>query len=194
MRIATYHRVSTVDQHPDAARAELRAYAQRLGGSIALEVEETGSGARNDRPGLRRVLEAARKREIDALIVWKLDRLGRSTLDLHTNAELLNAYGVRLIIVTQPIDTGTSAGKLLFAVLAAVAEFDRDTIRERTRLGLRAALRRGQKLGRPAVKLPDLARVQELKAQGLGAGRIAKALRCTPHAARNALEQLTASN
>src|SRR5262245_4044645 len=147
MRIATYHRVSTADQHPDAARAELTRFAGALGGSVTLEVEEIGSGARNDRPSLKRILEAARKRQFDCLVVWKLDRLGRSTLDLHTNAALLEAYNVRLACVTQAIDTGTPHGKLLFTVLAAVAEFEKDTIRERTKLGLARAKAKGKRLG-----------------------------------------------
>src|SRR5207244_11943535 len=129
-------------------------------------------------PGLRRILEAARKREIDAVVIWKLDRLGRSTLDLHTNAATLDAYGVRLACVTQPIDTGTPTGKLLFTVLSAVSEFERAIIVERTRLGLNRARAMGRKLGRPPVRLPDLARVRELKADGYGAGRISQLLRC----------------
>lgn len=189
MRIATYHRVSTVDQNPDAARHELRAMAARMG-ELVLEVEEVGSGARNDRPGLQQVMEAARRRQVDAVLVWKLDRLGRSTLDLHANAAALDAAGVRLACVTQAIDTGTPAGKLLFTVLAAVAEFERDTIRERTRLGLARAKAKGKQLGRRAVKLPDPARVAELKAAGAGAATVAKTLRCSVWAARQALAAL----
>jgi DNA invertase Pin-like site-specific DNA recombinase len=193
MRIATYHRVSTVDQNADAARSELRAFAERMGGTLVLEVEEVGSGARNDRPGLKKVMEACRRRCVDALVIWKLDRLGRSTLDLHTNAALLEAYGVRLACVTQALDTGTPAGKLLFTVLAAVAEFERDVIRERTRMGLAAAKRRGKLLGRRRVSLPPLGAVAALKAKGYGCARVARELGCTTRAARLALAAVKAS-
>jgi putative DNA-invertase from lambdoid prophage Rac len=84
LRIATYHRVSTLDQNPALARDELRGAAERLG-QVVLEVEEKGSGARNDRPGLQRVLAAAHKATVDVVVVWKLDRAGRSALALSTS-------------------------------------------------------------------------------------------------------------
>lgn len=190
MRIATYHRVSTLDQNADAARADLRAFAGRLGGTIAIEVEEVGSGARNDRPGLQRVLEAARKRAVDCLVVWKLDRLGRSTLDLHTNAALLETYGVRLACVTQAIDTATPTGKLLFTVLSAVAEFERDSIKERTHLGLRRAIEKGKTLGRPRVPCPA-EQILAMKAAGKTKAQIVRELDVTWHAVRRAVETVT---
>ena len=104
-RAALYHRVSTVDQNPDAARAELRGAAERYGFAVALDIEETGSGVNNQRPGLVRVLDAAQRGEIQAVIVWKLDRFGRSALDLLTNLRQLDGAGVRFIALTQGIDT-----------------------------------------------------------------------------------------
>ena len=82
---ALYHRVSTIDQSPDAARAQLRGAAERYGFAVALDIEETGSGANNQRPGLVQVLDAAQRGAIEAVVVWKLDRFGRSALDLLTN-------------------------------------------------------------------------------------------------------------
>jgi len=108
-RAALYHRVSTVDQNPRAARKELRMAAKRHGLRIELDVEETGSGANNDRPGFKRVMDAARQRKIDAVLVWKLDRFGRSALDLLTNLRELESSGVRFVCVTQGIDIRPSA-------------------------------------------------------------------------------------
>jgi len=103
-RAALYHRVSTLDQDPTLARRELRAVAARLGLRVAVLVEEIGSGARNDRPGLRRIIEAARRGEADAVLVWKLDRFGRSALDVLANIRELENCGVRFIVTTQGID------------------------------------------------------------------------------------------
>lgn len=160
-RAALYHRVSTLDQNPTLARAELRASARRLGFRVVLDVEETGSGAQNDRPGFKRVLEAARLGKIDALLVYKLDRAGRSALDLLANIrELVEVHGVRFVVTSQGLDLkpdGDAVSRLLMTVLAAVAEFERDLIRDRTRLGLAAARRRGVRLGRrpkPGPKRP----------------------------------------
>ncbi len=103
MRCLTYHRCSTNDQDPQLAREELRAAASRLG-ELVEEIEETGSGARNDRPGLRRVLELARTGKIDCVLVWKLDRWGRSSLDVRTNIRALESCGVRFIAISQGLD------------------------------------------------------------------------------------------
>src|SRR5262245_34982596 len=98
--VATYHRVSTVDQNAAGARHELRAAASRMG-TLALEVEEKGSGARSDRPGLQRILKAARKSVFDTLLVWKLDRLGRSVLDVLANVRQLTDIGITVHVISQ---------------------------------------------------------------------------------------------
>jgi DNA invertase Pin-like site-specific DNA recombinase len=85
IRVAVYHRVNTLDQDPTLAREELHAAAGRLGGEVVLDIEETGSGARNDRPGLQQLMAAARRGKLDAVICWKLDRFGRSALDVLAN-------------------------------------------------------------------------------------------------------------
>jgi len=103
-RAALYHRVSTVDQNPNAARNELRAAARRMEMRVVLDQRETGKGLNNDRPGLVRVLDAARRGAIDAVLVWKLDRFGRSAFDLLGNIRQLEAAGVRFVAVTQGID------------------------------------------------------------------------------------------
>lgn len=189
VRVATYHRVSTLDQNAALAREELRAAAARLG-DLVLEVEEKGSGARNDRPGLRRLMEAARRGKVDAVMVWKLDRFGRSVLDVLANIRDLDAAGVRFVAVTQGIDVrpgGDAMSRLILGVLASVAEFERDLIRERTRLGLRAAKAAGRRLGRPS-SLPagGVERVRRLRAAGKSWREVADAVGVSVMAARRA--------
>ena len=189
---ALYHRVSTVDQNPDAAREELKAAAKRYGLTVKLCIEETGSGANNNRPGLARVLEAARRGQVDAVMVWKLDRFGRSALDLLTNLRHLDNAGVRFIAITQGIDIrpGSDAmSRLLLTMLSAVAEFERDLIVDRTRLGLERAKRRGQRLGRPPVAQPPASDVRALKAKGQSWADVAKQLHCSVWAARQAVKK-----
>jgi DNA invertase Pin-like site-specific DNA recombinase len=190
MRVATYHRTSTVDQNPRLAREELQSAAHRLG-ELVLEVEEKGSGARNDRPGLRKVMDAARTGKVDAVLVWKLDRFGRSVLDVLANIRELEGAGVRFLATTQGLDVkpdGDAMSRLILGVLASVAEFERDLIRERTRLGLRAAKRAGKRLGRPhALTDAALAKGRELRAAGKSWREVGAALKCSPETARSAL-------
>ena len=148
----TYHRVSTRDQDPALARVQLRAAAVMRCFEVIEEVEETGSGARGDRPGLARVLELARAGAIRYVLVWKLDRLGRSTLDVLTTVNELELCGVSLVATTQGLEVGpgdSPMGRMVLRILAAVAELESEMISERTQLGLEAARRRGVKLGRP---------------------------------------------
>jgi DNA invertase Pin-like site-specific DNA recombinase len=157
------------------------------GFELVLELEETGSGARNDRPGWQRILKAASMGQIDAVLVWKLDRAGRSAIDVQSNIEALRRAGVRFICTSQGIDVtpaGDAASNLQLAILAAVAEFERETLRERTRLGLETAKRRGKRLGRiPRVRL-DPAEVRALRSSGSSWAEIAAHLHCTVPAAR----------
>lgn len=169
MRIAIYHRVSTLDQNPELARDELNRYAARIGGEVALDVEETASGALNNRPGLQRVLKAARTGKVDAVLVWKLDRFGRSALDVLANIRALSDAGVRFVATSQGLDVkpdGDAMSRLMLTVLAAVAEFERDLIRDRTKLGLRRAVAQGKKLGRPR-RAVDMEVVGHLRRKGL---------------------------
>lgn len=187
LRVGIYHRVSTLDQDPELARNELEGWAERQGGSVALDVTETASGAWNGRPGLQRVLEAARKGEIDAVAVWKLDRFGRSSLDVLANIESLASAGVRFVAVTQGLDVkpgGDAMSRLLLGVLAAVAEFERDLIRERTMLGLERARAKGKTLGRPKGKGPSADDVRDMRQQGCSWKTIADELGCTVSMAR----------
>jgi DNA invertase Pin-like site-specific DNA recombinase len=187
VRAALYHRVSTVDQNPHLARRELRAAARRMGLRVALDVRETGKGSNNDRPGLLRVLQAAQRGDVDVVLVWKLDRFGRSAFDLLGNIRQLEAAGVRFVSVTQGIDIrpgGDPMSRLVLTLLSAIAEFERDLIVERTRLGLANARRAGKLIGRPRVTTPPRDKVLRLKARGMTWPAIAARLRCSEWAAR----------
>lgn len=178
-RLALYHRASTLDQDPALARAELESWAARQGGAVASLVEERGSGANNNRPGLQRVLDAARRGKIDAVVVWKLDRFGRSALDVLANIQALADAGVRFVCMSQGLDVkpgGDAMSRLLLSVLAAVSEFERDLIRERTRLGLARARKRGTRLGRPRKDGPTGDQVLALRGKGMSWSKVAEEL------------------
>lgn len=142
-----YARVSSDDQNLDLQRDALkRAGCERI-------YEEKVSGGKADRPQLLRLLESLRSG--DTLVVWRLDRLGRSLKHLIETVEKLEAMGVGFRSVTESIDTTTSGGKLVFHIFAALAEFERTLIRERTRAGLSAARARGRQGGRPKALSDD---------------------------------------
>jgi DNA invertase Pin-like site-specific DNA recombinase len=182
-RCALYHRRSRLDEDPKTAMMELRSRADRLGLRVLLRIDETGSGALNDRPGLLRVLDAARHRDVDTVLVWKLDRFGRSPLDVLANIQRLTRRGVRLIVTSQAIDVrpgGDALSLLVLEMLAAVAEFERDRIRVRTRLGIERARARGARIGRPRMRnRPTPAAVRELRRRGVSWSAAARALHCS---------------
>jgi putative DNA-invertase from lambdoid prophage Rac len=152
MKAVTYHRVSTLDQDPTLARAELRRAAAARGLDLVEEIEETGSGARNDRPGLGRLFELVRSHEVDWVLVWKLDRFGRSTVDVLTNVRELERAGVTFWATSQGLEVGRDSGamgQLVLQVMAAMAQFERAVISERTLLGMQGARARGRRIGRP---------------------------------------------
>lgn len=152
-----YARVSTRDQKPDLQRDALRqAGCERI-------FEETASGAKRERPRLKAALDFMRGG--DSLVVWKLNRLARSTRQLLETVEALERREMGLKILTQNIDTASAGGRLIFTVFSAIAEFEREIIRERTRAGLDAARSRGRKGGRPrALSDKDLKKARALLA------------------------------
>lgn len=153
---AAYHRVSTVDQDPTLAREELRRAALARGLELVCEIEETGSGARNDRPGLARLMELVHQHRLAYVLIWKLDRFGRSVLDVLSNVKKLKAAGVTLVCTSQGLEVGPRASAIsdvIVTVLAAAAELERNVISERTLLGLQVARQRGKILGRPKGSL-----------------------------------------
>lgn len=189
---AIYNRVSTAGQDADGAMADLLRAARNRGYSVprSLQVAETGSGARNDRPGLQRVLEAARKGLVSVVLVTRLDRFGRSSLDLLANIRSLTDAGVRFLCTEQAIDIkpqGDPMGQLVLTVLAGVAEFERAIIRDRVVEGQRRARARGKHIGRPfADSAPEPAAVAALRKVGKSWAQVAAALECSPGQARRA--------
>jgi len=151
MNVAMYARVSTTDQKCESQLKELREYVERMKWTCTGAYVDTGfSGSKASRPALDRLMADAAMHKMDVIIVYKLDRFGRSVLNLSQALALLTSYSVRFISITQGIDTDQSnpTSRLMLQILASVAEFEREMIRERTLCGIRAAVARGSVCGR----------------------------------------------
>ena len=153
LRAAIYARVSTFDQEPENQLAELRQYAEHRGWSAVEFVDRGVSGAKDRRPGLDQLLADARRRKFDVVVCWRLDRLGRNLRHLVTLLEDLHAVGVGFVSLGEGIDFTTPAGRLQLHILAALAEFERERIRERVMAGLVRAKAQGVRLGRPRTRI-----------------------------------------
>jgi DNA invertase Pin-like site-specific DNA recombinase len=177
-RLAIYARCSTDDQTTAPQLDALRAYGQRRALELREFIDAGVSGSKDRRPALDALREACRRRQVDAVAVVKLDRLARSVRHLTTLATEFEALGVDLIVLDQGIDTSTPAGRLLFNVLASIAEFERDLIIERTRAGLAAARKRGTVCHRPrSATTPELrARAVRMRESGQSLRYIASVL------------------
>jgi len=179
-RAALYARVSTGGQTVENQLRELRAVAERHGWQIVTEFSDKGiSGAkgRGQRPGLDKLLQAVARREVDIVLSWSVDRLGRSLQGLLALLGELHAKGVDLYLHQQGLDTSTPAGKALFQMMGVFSEFERAIIRERVRSGLERAKAQGKVLGRRRNDDPQrLASVQRLRKKGVGIGKIARTL------------------
>jgi putative DNA-invertase from lambdoid prophage Rac len=176
LRAGLYARVSTNDQQiiPLQIRA-LRDYAVRRGWTIALQVKEVGSGA-SERQLRETLLEAARRREIDVVLVWRLDRWGRSVADLLATLQELQHLGVSFVSLTEALDLTTPAGRAMAALLAVFAEFEREILRERVRAGLAHARQNGKRLGRPVTAGLHANHVRKLHRAGISKAEIARRL------------------
>jgi DNA invertase Pin-like site-specific DNA recombinase len=174
---AIYGRVSTLtNQNVEMQVRDLRQLAERRSFEVVREYLDEGvSGAKSSRPALDEMLADAKRGKFCVLLVWKLDRLGRSLANLVRLLEDLRAYGVELVSFSEGIDFSTATGKLMYQMVSAFAEFERDCIRERVRAGLRNAVAKGKRLGRPR-RVVDTHRVASLRAQGVGWKRIAREL------------------
>jgi DNA invertase Pin-like site-specific DNA recombinase len=169
-RLVGYARVSTDEQ-----TTKLQLDALRAAGCATIH-EDSASGVSRSRPGLSRALEDLVAG--DTLVVWRLDRLGRSLRDLRDISEMLRERDVALRSLTDHIDTGTAAGRMLYAVLGAVAQFERDVLRERTVAGMRAAKRRGEHIGRrPALSAAQVREARELVKGGKSPTYVARIMR-----------------
>jgi putative DNA-invertase from lambdoid prophage Rac len=175
-RAGLYARVSTNDQQtiPLQIRA-LRDYATRRGWVIAKQVKEVGSGA-SQRQLRESLLEAARRREIDVVLVWRLDRWGRSVPDLLATLQELEHLGVGFVSLNEALDLTTPAGRAMAALLAVFAAFEREILQERVRAGLAHARQNGKRLGRPATAAIHTAEIRKLHRGGVSKSEIARQL------------------
>jgi DNA invertase Pin-like site-specific DNA recombinase len=192
-RAALYCRVSTTGQTAENQLLALRSFATARGWTVAEFVDHAQSGAKERRPALDALLAAVRARHVDVVACVKLDRLARSVHHLVAMAREFEALGVDLVVLDQAIDTTTPSGRLLFHVLASVAEFERDLIRDRVHAGLRRARAQGVKLGRPRVAV-DLGRAVSMRSEGKSMRAIARALGVSAMAVNRALAELSTRN
>jgi DNA invertase Pin-like site-specific DNA recombinase len=177
MKAAIYARVSTSDQHNEIQIKELTAYVERRGWELAGVYQDQMSGAKAQRPGLDALMADARLHKFDAVIVWKLDRFGRSLINCVAGIQELTAAGVRFIAVSQGLDTDAAnpTSRLLLHILAAVAEFERELIKERVSAGLKHAKTKGVRIGRPR-RVFDRQRALDMRQQGMSFPAIAREL------------------
>ena len=175
-RAGLYARVSTNDQQtiPLQIRA-LREYAVRRGWTIALQVKEASSGA-SERQLREKLLESARRREIDVVLVWRLDRWGRSVTDLLATLQELEHLNVGFVSLTEALDLTTPAGRAMAALLAVFAEFEREILRERVRAGLAHAQQNCKRLGRPPTAARHTAEIRKLHRAGISKSEVARRL------------------
>jgi putative DNA-invertase from lambdoid prophage Rac len=175
-RVGLYARVSTNDQQtlPTQNRA-MREYSVRRGWTIAVQVREVGSGAAK-RQAREKLMEAARRREIDVVLVWRLDRWGRSVTDLLATLQELEHLGVGFVSLTEALDLTTPAGRAMAGLLAIFAEFEREILRERTRAGLAHARQHGKRLGRPVTAGLHASEIRKLYRAGVAKAEIARRL------------------
>ena len=175
-RAAIYVRVSTDKQTIENQLRELHRIAERRGWEVVQEYRDAGiSGAkgREARPGLDEMLKDAQRRRFDVVMAWAIDRLGRSLIDLLGTIQALDACGVDLYLDQQALDTTTPAGKLMFQVTGAFAEFERSMIRQRINAGLKRAKAAGKQLGRPRIDPALEKRIQSQLRTGKGMLKIA---------------------
>jgi len=176
MKLGLYARVSTHEQQTLALQRDaMTAYAQQRRGSIVLTVKEVGSGV-SERRQRDTLMRAARRREIDAIVVWRLDRWGRSLADLVGTLHELQALGVGFVSLHEALDFTTPTGRALAGMLAVFAEFEREILRERVKAGIAQARKRGTQHGRPPTVAHHAVTVRQLFAAGQSKSAIARRL------------------
>jgi DNA invertase Pin-like site-specific DNA recombinase len=153
----------------------MRQYVRQRKWKLMQEIEEVGSGS-NQRPKREELMKAARRREVDAIVVWKLDRWGRSLPDLISSLAELRDLGIAFVSLTEALDFTTSAGRAMIGLLSVFAEFERDMIRERVKAGIAQARAEGKPHGRPRTAATKAAEVKRLYKKGWNKSRIAREL------------------
>jgi DNA invertase Pin-like site-specific DNA recombinase len=176
MRVAIYARVSTKDQSCSLQLRDLKTYCTARKLSIFREYIDAGeSGAKDSRPQLNNLMADARKRKFDAILVWRFDRFARSTKHLLLALEEFRSLGIQFISYQENIDTTSPLGQALFTIVSAVAQLERDLIRERVTAGIRHARACGKQLGRPR-RIVTQDEIVRLRAEGASLREIAKKL------------------
>jgi putative DNA-invertase from lambdoid prophage Rac len=186
-RVGLYARVSTHDQQtlPLQMRA-MREYVAKRGWTIAVQIKEVGSGA-TERELRETLLAAARRREIDVVLVWRLDRWGRSLLDLVVTLKELSALGVAFVSLTEALDLTTPTGRAMAGLLSVFAEFEHEILRERIRAGIAEARLKGKHLGRPVTAGKKTGQIRKLHRSGISKAEIARRLEISRTSVRRIL-------
>lgn len=175
-RVAIYGRVSTDGQSVDLQINELREYVARRNWQVVEEYLDVGiSGSKESRPALNRLMADARQRKFDILLVWKIDRFGRSLKHLVNSLAELENVGVAFVSLRDSLDLSSPAGRLMAQLLGAISEFERSLITERVRAGIRNARNKGRRLGRPRLEV-DCGRIARLRATGASLRTISEQL------------------
>jgi putative DNA-invertase from lambdoid prophage Rac len=188
LRVGLYARVSTHDQQTLPLQIlAMREYAERRGWTIAMQIEEFGSGVK-DRPARNEVLHAAMRREIDIVLVWKLDRWGRSLLDLVTTLKELHAVGVNFVSLNDSLDFTTPSGQAMAGMLAVFAQYERDILRDRVKAGIAEARKNGKPHGRPPTVIALADEASKMFLSGISKNQIAKRLRIGRTSVRRLIE------
>ena len=174
MRVALYARVSTTDQSTESQLLDLRRYVSDRGWTIFKEyVDEGISGTKDSRPALDELMNDAKKRRFDVVLVWRFDRFARSTKHLILALEEFKNLGIDFISYQENIDTSSPLGQAIFTIISAVAQLERDIISERVKAGLRRARENGKQIGRPRCNL-DLETIKQLREKGMTMAAIGK--------------------
>jgi DNA invertase Pin-like site-specific DNA recombinase len=189
LRVGLYARVSTHDQHTLPLQlAAMRNYAAKQGWKTVLEIQDVGSGA-SLRPKREELLKAARRRELDRIVVWRLDRWGRSLVDLVTTLQELVSLNVGFVSLSEALDLTTPSGRALAGMLAVFAEFERDILCDRVKAGIAQARKEGRPHGRPPSVTKYVPQVRALARKGLSKSEISRRLRISRTSVRRFLGQ-----
>jgi len=191
MRAALYARVSTRDQQTLSMQLKImKDYAKSRGWEVVFKVEETSSGIKK-REKREQILLAARRREIDVIVVWKLDRWGRSLVGLINELQDLNALGVGFVSITEALDFTTPSGKAMAGMLAVFAQFERDMLSERVKAGIAHARAKGKSHGRPKSAALKEDEIKQMDEDGFNKSQIARKLGISRTSVRRVLNQIS---
>jgi DNA invertase Pin-like site-specific DNA recombinase len=175
-RVAIYARVSTTNHGQDVSlqTRDMHQFAEARGWRLADEYVDNGvSGSTDSRPELNRLMADAKRRKFDVVLVWKLDRFGRSLRHLVNALAEFESLNIAFVSLSDNLDLSTASGRLMFQIIGAMAEFERALIQERVKAGIRNARAKGRRIGRPRVAV-DVGRIAALRASGLSWPSIAR--------------------